>query len=163
MSDRRRRPDERSVDCDECRKGSPTVAPKFNKARGRYCFKFSEPEVRSGLIQIEWDGKKETGKNRASLLRAYQLMQSWQDSEGAPKDFESVMKGIGMCVWSWPFSRQEVDAYSSCALSQAGMGIQYPEPMLGADDQPNLWWEFFSLYTKAKADYAEAHPNGEVS
>ncbi len=138
------------------------MAPKFNKQRGRHCFKFSKPEVRADLIKIEWDGKKSDAKDRASLLEAMHILAEWQRKEGGPADIEAIMKGLGMCIWSWPFTNQESDAYGLMAMSTAGQGITFPHPTTGVDDQPNLFFDFLHTYFKAKADYQEKYRGSDT-
>jgi hypothetical protein len=162
VQDRRRRPDERVVDCVECKNGSEKVPPKFNQRRGRHCFKFSKPEVRADLIKIEYDGRTEAAKDREGLVRVLDLVADFQKAEGGPGDFESLLKGTGMCIWSFPFSEQEHEAYHTVHLcATSGMGLTYPHPDLGPDDQPNLFFEYLQVYSRAKSEYAEAHRGSE--
>lgn len=155
LQDKRRRPDERTVDCEECQNGSNTVAPKFNRQRGRYCYKFSDSKTRSDLIKIETEEGKFSASNREGLISAIHALARWQKQEGAPADLESIMKGLGMCIWSWPFSEQDLNAYKLLQHCTGGMAATLPHPELGYEDQPNLYFEYLETYLKARSDYQE--------
>ena len=107
------------------------------------------------MINIEWDGSKAKADTQEGLLECFRLYEKWQKAEGAPDDFESVMKGLGMCVWSWPVSRGFPEAYRVCQMCTAGQGLRMPYPSLPFDEQPNLFFEYLNIYLRAGADYRE--------
>lgn len=107
------------------------------------------------MIHIEWDGKKATADTQEGLLKCFRLYEKWQKAEGAPDDFESVMKGLGMCIWSWPVREDFAEAYRICQMSASGQNIQMPYPSLSFDEQPNLFFEYLTVFFKAKSDYEE--------
>ena len=100
-------------------------------------------------------GRKANAKTQEGLLGCIQIHKEWQKTEEAPGDFESIMKGLGMCVWSWPRSLDFSDAFRVCQICTSGQGIQMPYPSLSIDDQPNLFYEFLMIYLRAKSDYME--------
>lgn len=126
-------------------------------SKGRRCFKFSKPEVRADLIKIGYGEKKANARDRKGLLRTIDLVADWQRAEGAPVDLESLMKGCGMCIWSWPFTEQESDAYRLMLFSTAGTDLKLPHPGLSYDEQPQLFFDFLDIYLKTRAEYQEKY------
>jgi len=72
---------------------------------------------------------------------------------GKPTDFDKIMRGIGMCIWSWPIGEQEYNAFFVCSRLVKESGIDMPYPSLPFDEQPNLFFEFSSVYASAISDY----------
>ena len=72
------------------------------------------------------------------------------------------MKGLGMCIWSWPFTEQEVNAYKLIAYCSGSMSMTLPHTDRGFDDQPNLFFEYFDTYMRAKGEYQEAHRGADT-
>jgi hypothetical protein len=65
------------------------------------------------------------------------------------------MKGLGMCIWSWPVTPELIDAYRVCQFATSGTGIQMPYPALPFDEQPNLFFEYLTIFNKTRADYMD--------
>ena len=151
MSDTSRPDVERSVDCKECRFGSSKVQPKFNIRRGRYCYKYSKPEVRSDLIKFEND----TAVDRDGLLKCIYGARRFQIEEGVSSDLDTVMRSLGMCLWSWPYGVQELNAMWVLAKCVGEMGLTLPYPSIPLEEQPNLFFEFLALYTSARGSYMD--------
>jgi len=84
-------------------------------------------------------------------------MAEWQRAEKGPADIESILKGIGMCVWSWPMGAQEHDAFQLVSMCTSGQSLTLPHPELGYDDQPNIFYEYLQIFLKAKAEYQEKY------
>jgi hypothetical protein len=146
LSDSARKPDEKEVNCRECRFGGDTVPPKMNVKKGRYCYRYSTREERSRLLGAA---------NQVELLKIYNDTREWQRNEGFPGHFEDVLKGYGMCVWSWPFGEQEVNAVWVTSKCSSDSGLHMPYPNLPLDEQPNLFFEYMDVYLSCRSDYFE--------
>lgn len=158
-SDKDRKPDQRTVNCKECIYGSDKVSPRFNNFRGRSCFKFSSPEVREKLIKHE----THNGKTEDSLVAAYNSIREFQSENSGSHDFEKVMRALNMCPWSWPFSKQEEQACWLVSKCSSDFGLTLPYPSIPIDEQPNLFYEFSSLFNSAKMDYTGRQKDGNRS
>lgn len=151
MQDSNRKPAERSVDCDECRYGSENVAKKFNVARGRMCYKYSSVEERERLLKI---GKLKV-RDGETLVLALHEAEKANRSVSRPSNFETQCRTLNLCPWSFPVDKQELDAMWVISMSQSMNGITFPYPQLPLDEQPNLFFEFLSIFNKAKYDYSQ--------
>jgi len=82
-------------------------------------------------------------------------MEKFQVGSLKKTHFENIMRGLGMCVWSWPFGDQEMEAYNYVSLCCGDMGIKFPYPHLPPEEQPALFYDFLGIYSKARSDYME--------
>ncbi len=66
-----------------------------------------------------------------------------------------VVNDLGMCIWSFPYERQEQDALEVIAFHDSGFNVAMPYPNLPMEDQPALFFKFLDIYRNAKREYDE--------
>jgi hypothetical protein len=95
--------------------------------------------------------------NESGLLEIMNAKkQEIKDFSGASPNFSNVARTLDLCIYSMPFGKQETDALVTIGNSLGEASVSFPYPNLPIEDQPNLFFEFLSIYRHAQGDYREA-------